>query len=83
MNSGKKNLLLWTELTDIQKKKQAIAAHLALTGRARNASSELAATEISCDNGIKNLLEKLDRVFLQDVNWKCFNTYLAFENFQL
>ena len=28
------------------------------------------------------LLKKLDRVFMQDENWKCFNTYLAFENYR-
>ena len=28
------------------------------------------------------LKEKLDRVFLQDKNWRCFNNYLAFENYR-
>ena len=26
------------------------------------------------------MLLKLDRIFLQDENWRCFNAYLAFEN---
>ena len=37
----KKDLLLWTEFTDISRTKMAIAVHLSLTGRARKATSEL------------------------------------------
>lgn len=38
--------------------------------------------EIKGEDGMKKLLDKLDRVFEQDENWKCFNTYLAFENYR-
>ena len=76
----KKDIDLWTLLTDLPKAKMAIAIHLSLTGRARKASSELTANELKAENGTKTLLEKLDRVFLQDKNWRCFNNYLAFEN---
>ena len=76
----KKDIGLWTLLTDLPKAKMAIAIHLSLNGRARKASSELTANELKADDGTKTLLEKLDRVFLQDANWRCFNNYLAFEN---
>ena len=76
----KKDVELWTLLTDLPKSKMAIAIHLSLSGRARKASSELTAAQLNADNGAKTLLEKLDRVFLQDENWRCFNSYLAFEN---
>jgi transposase InsO family protein len=56
--------------------------HLSLTGRARKASSELSVDHLKSSAGVTKLLEKLDRVFLQDKNWKCFNTYLAFENYR-
>lgn len=77
----KKDLLLWTEFTDLEKNKMAIAVHLSLSGRARKASSELASGELKCDDGIKNLIKKLDRIFLQDENWRVFNNYLQFENY--
>ena len=78
----KKDIDLWTVLTDLDKRKHAIAVHLSLTGRARKATSELSVDEMKSDNGLATLLTKLDRVFLQDKNWKCFNTYLAFENYR-
>lgn len=34
------------------------------------------------ESGFEVLLKKLDRVFLLDPNWKCFNTYLAFGNYR-
>lgn len=73
---------MWTLYTDVKKNKHAIAVHLSLAGRARKASSELSVDELNTDDGMKNLVKKLDRVFLQDANWKCFNTYLAFENYR-
>ena len=76
----KKDIDIWTRLTDLDKKKQALAVHLSLNGRARQATSELEVEKLECDDGIKNLIERLDRVFLQDKNWKCFNAYLEFEN---
>ena len=76
----KKDIDLWSVLTDLAKAKQAISIHLSLSGRARKATSELTKAELNSDNGVKTLLDKLDRVFLQDENWRCFNAYLAFEN---
>jgi hypothetical protein len=78
----KKDIDLWTCFTDLDKEKHGIAVHLSLTGRARQASSELKVDELKSAGGLKQLLLKLDRVFLQDKNWKCFNTYLAFENYR-
>ena len=77
----KKDIELWSCFTDLPKAKQGIAVHLSLSGRARKASSEIEVNELKSDDGLKLLLIRLDRVFLQDANWKCFNTYLAFENY--
>ena len=38
--------------------------------------------ELKREDGIDNLLNKLDRVFMQDENWRYFNNYLAFENYR-
>ena len=76
----KKDVKIWSRLTDIEAKKQALAVHLSLSGRARQATSELQIAELESDDGLTTLLTKLDRIFLQDENWKCFNAYLDFEN---
>ena len=47
----KKDLELWTLLTDLPKTKVAIAVHLSLHGRARQASSELSVDELKSENG--------------------------------
>lgn len=78
----KRDIELWSEFTDLPAEKKAIAIHLSLTGKARQASSELKVDELKSVTGVKTLLEKLDRVFLQDGNWKCFNAYLTFENYR-
>ena len=78
----KKDLDLWTAYTSIKEEKQAIAVHLSLTGRARKATSEVPASDMKTKDGMSKLIEKLDRVFMQDANWKCFHTYLSFENYR-
>ena len=78
----KKDIDLWCCFTSIKKDKQAIAVHLSLGGRARKATSEIPVSDMKSENGIDTLIAKLDRVFLQDKNWKCFHTYLAFENYR-
>ena len=55
---------------------------MSLSGRARKATSELSAEELACEAGVDNIVKKLDRVFKQDENLRCFNNYLAFENYR-
>ena len=78
----KKDLDLWCSFTDLPKSKMAIAVHLSLSGRARQATSEISVNDMKGDKGIDMVLQKLDRVFLQDKNWRAFNNYLAFENYR-
>ena len=78
----KKDLEYWRFITDIPKEKIAVTIHLTLSGRARQASSEINSKDLMSEKGLSILLAKLDRVFLQDANWKCFNAYLAFENYR-
>ena len=44
----------------------AIAVHLSLSGRARQATSKLSVDDLKSEDGITKLTAKLDRVFLQD-----------------
>ena len=78
----KRDIALWQKVTDVKKEMHAIVIHLSLSGKARQVSSELTETELEGVNAVKTLIEKLDRVFSQDINWKCFNAYLAFEEYR-
>ena len=59
----KKGTDLCCSVTDVDNTKQAVIIHLSLTGRARQASSELTADEIKCKAGVMNLMNMLDTVF--------------------
>ena len=63
----RKDLELWQLFTDLEAKKQAIAVHLSLSGRARSATNELTVEEMGGENAMK-LLAKLDRVYARDQN---------------
>lgn len=73
----KKDIEIWRKLTDIEKNKQALAIHLVLTGKARQASTEISITELNSDNGVDKLIEKLDDLFLLDESRRQFG---AFQN---
>ena len=68
----KKDLELWQMFTELDVKKQAIAVHLSLTGRARSATTELSIEDMKSTDAMKILIAKLDRVFARDQNWKCY-----------
>ena len=71
----KKDIGIWCELTDLPKKKQALAIHLSLTGRARTGSSEIEADILKQDDGVEKLFEKLDGLFLVDKGRQQFATF--------
>ena len=77
----KKDLELWQMFTELDVKKQAIAVHLSLTGRARSATTELSIEDMKSSDAMKILIAKLDRVFARDQNWKCFHAYMELENY--
>ena len=62
----RKDIEIWCKLTDLPKKKQALAIHLSLEGRARLASSEIKVEDLESDGGVNTLLDKLDGFFLAD-----------------
>ena len=51
----KKDLELWTVITDLAKEKIAIAVHLSLTGRARQATSEISIKDMKSDKGMEKV----------------------------
>ena len=61
--------------TSIDKKKQAHAAFLSLTGQARKAIVGLDIDKLSCDQGVENLIEELDKLYLKDSQYSAYEAY--------
>ncbi|KAK3889741.1 hypothetical protein Pcinc_006306 [Petrolisthes cinctipes] len=69
--SWRKDIEIWSKLTDLSKKKQALAIHLSLDGRAKVATSEIEVRDLEADNG----LGKLDDLFLVDEGRRQFTAF--------
>ncbi|CAF2215355.1 unnamed protein product [Rotaria magnacalcarata] len=80
--SWKKEISIWQAFTELSKARQGPAIFLSLTGKPREAVLELEISEISSDNGVKKLLEKLDSLYLEDKKKLAYLAYDKFENFQ-
>ena len=55
----KKDVQMWCRLTDLEATKHALAIHLSLSGRARDASSELEIAELETEDGVEKLLREI------------------------
>ena len=62
----KEDVLMWKEITDLSKSKQALAVHLTLKGQAREVANQVSTADKKKENGLDILLEKLDESFLRE-----------------
>ena len=53
-----------------------------MEGKAREAILELDIAVLNSEDGMKKLYEKLDTLFLEDINQSAFRVYKTFENYQ-
>ena len=61
-----KNVLgIWTRVTNLDEKKQALAVVLSLEGRARDTTLEISIEDLNKDDGI-TLIRALDSMFLKE-----------------
>ena len=74
----KQDLSIWQLFTELEKVKQGPAVYLILKGNAREAVRDLKPEEIGAAGGVKKITDKLDQLFLKDINTQ---TYLAFKDF--
>ena len=58
--------------TSLEKKKQAPAIFLTLTGQAREAILELDPNTLPVDSGVQNLIKPLDNLYLKDRDYSAF-----------
>ena len=78
----KHEVQVWKAFTALEKKKMGPALFLSLEGSARDAGHEVSLEDLSGDNGIDVLLQKLDSLFLKDENNSAFEAYDTFERYQ-
>jgi hypothetical protein len=78
----KKELEIWKAFTSLEKKKQGPALYLSLRGKAKEAVKELSVAEISTDDGIQAITNKLDKLFKKDDSQSAYLAYSEFENFK-
>ena len=76
----KKELSIWQTLTDLSDKKQGPVSLLSLSGKSREAALELPTNDICSDDGITQIISKLDQIFLQDTDQLAFTAYEKFES---
>ena len=80
-STWKKELKIWEAFTSIEKKKQAPAIFLTLSGQAREAVLEIDLEKLASDDGVKNLVAALDELYLVDETCSAYEAYEAFEKF--
>ena len=76
-------LQIWESFTDISGDKRGSAMFLSLKGKARDAALELeVAEQINNKDGIKNIVAKLDKLYLKDKTQSAYEAYDKFECFK-
>ena len=75
----KEDVLMWKEVTDLSKNKQALAVHLTLKGQAKEVANQVSTVDKKKDNGLEILLDKLDETFLKEPERRKFMAYQDFE----
>ena len=78
----KKLMIIWKELTTLEKKKQGPALVFALDGKAQDAALELTSEEISSDDGVDKIITRLDKIFAKDKLTEKFDAIEKFESYQ-
>ena len=63
---------IWEMATSLDKTKQTPIVFLSLEGKAREVILELDTAVLNSEDGMKNLYEKLDTLFLEDINQSAF-----------
>ena len=71
----KKEAALWEIFTELKEEEKVAAICLSLSDRAREASLELSIEVLSAKDGVKQLLAKLDSLFLKEKDQRIYITY--------
>ena len=80
-STWKKELKIWEAFTSIDKKKQAPAIFLTLSGQAQEAVLEIDIEKLKAENGVEHLVNALDELYLIDETCSAYEAYEVFEKF--
>lgn len=80
--SWKNELSIWELVTDLDKKKQALAVTLSLSGKAREAALAISAPELNKDDGMNTLIQALDNVFQKERVDSAYEAYKTFDGYR-
>ena len=78
----KREIEMWQAFTNLVPKKQCPAIFLTLQGKAREAALEIEIKDLTDDQGVKKLIEKLDSLYLEDINKSAYAAYESFEMYR-
>ena len=75
----KNEVEMWKRVTDLDKRKQALAVALSLKGRARDIALEIPADDLDKDNGMTTLIQELDNLFMREEKDQAYEAYSEFD----
>ena len=75
----KNEVEMWRRVTDLDKKKQALAVALLLNGRPRDIALEIQADDLNKDDGMTTLIRELDKVFMREEKDRAYEAYSEFD----
>ena len=75
----KNEVAIWSRVTELEKKKQALAVVLALSGSARETAMEIPVDDLNKDDGMTTLLAKLDNLFMKEEKDQVYEAYSSFD----
>ena len=78
----KREIEIWQAFTDLAPKKQGPAIFLTLQMKALEAALEIEIKDLTDDQGVKKLIEKLDSLYLEDINQSAYAAYESFEMYR-
>ena len=78
----KNEVNIWKLVTDLDKKKQALAVTLSLSGKPREVALEIPSASLNSEDGMTVLINALDNVFLSDEQDNSYAAYTCFEQFK-
>ena len=77
----KNEISVWQLVTELKKEKQALAVSLTLSGNARDVAMDIPAADLAKEDGMKTLIDELDKAFKRDEKDKAYEAYKTFDTF--
>ena len=78
----KNEIEIWRLVTDLDKKKQALAVTLSLKGQARAKALEIDAAKLNLDTGMTELISALDSIYKGDKIDIAYSAYSSFDGYR-